>query len=178
MIDLGFYERVVSIKSQTKNRVRRIGVAVACGLALVVWLIASIVLGAGAVACVLVSVLIAAVPFVVSSFTGTELEISLSADHVSLSMIYGGKRRKEIFYAEPEDIVLISPNTPENLAKAEAFEPKQRFTAISKTRTEEVKEWIVVFADDKENHYLFIFEAEDGVQKLLKMLKPSTFSNR
>jgi len=183
MIDLGFYEKVVSIKGERKSKLKKTGVFIACGLALLVWIIAALISGAGVVACVLVSVFIAAVPFVVSSFTATELEISFSADHISLSMIYGGKRRKEVFYAEPDDIVLIAPNTKENMEKAEALSPKQRFTALSDKKSgdssaAELKEWITVFKDDRENHYLFVFEAEDGAQKLLKALKPSAMSYR
>ena len=178
MIDLGFYERVIQIKNQKKNKMKKTGIIIACGITLAVWIAIALILGAGAIACVLVSVLIVAVPFAVTSFTATELEISFSADHISLSMIYGGRRRKELFWAEPDDMVLIAPNTKENLAKADEFSPKQRFSALSGDKDENVKEWIAVFKDSKENHYLFTFEAEEGAQKLLKALKPSAMSYR
>ena len=174
MIELGFYERVVPMRSRAKNTVRKVGVAVACGLALIVWLFAALISGTGVVACLIVSLLIAAIPFVISSLTATELEYSISADSISLAMIYGGKRRKEVFWAEADDILLIAPNSAENQVKAEAYSPKQRFLAVSDA--EDVNQWLVVFKDEKENNYLFTFEAEDGVQKLLKMLKPAAFS--
>lgn len=177
MIDLGFYERVVTLKDQKKNRYKKIGIMIASGLAVAVWLIVSILAKAGVVACVLVSVLIAAIPFAVTSLSATELEVAISADHIMLSMIYGGRRRKEIFFAEPDDILLIAPNTPDNRRIAEDSHPKQSFEALSKER-EGLCEWLVVFKDEKENNYIFIFEAEDGVQKLLKLLKPSAFRSR
>lgn len=182
MIDLGFYERVISIKDQKKNKTKKIGIFIACAVALLIWLIVAIVAGAAAVACVIVSVFIAAVPFAVSNLSATELEISLSPDHISLSMIYGGRRRKEVFYAEPDDMLLIAPNTKDNLAKAEALTIKERFTALSgncnEQSAENLKQWLAVFKDGKDNNYLFIFEAEDGAQKLLKSLAPSVMSYR
>jgi len=176
MIDLGFYERVVAIRSRSKNTTRKIIISALSGVALAVWIVIAIIMGAGVVACILVSVLIAALPFVISGFSATELEISISSDSVSLAMIYGGKRRKEVFWAEADDILLIAPATEDNLKVAESYEPKDSFNATSDD--EEMKKWLMVFKDEKENNYLFTFEAEDGVQKLLKALKPSAFKTR
>lgn len=176
MIDLGFYERVVAIRSRSKNTTRKIIISALSGVALAVWIVIAIIMGAGVVACILVSVLIAALPFVISGFSATELEISISSDSVSLAMIYGGKRRKEVFWAEADDILLIAPATEDNLKAAESYEPKDSFNATSDD--EEMKKWLMVFKDEKENNYLFTFEAEDGVQKLLKALKPSAFKTR
>ena len=176
MIDLGFYERVVAIRSRSKNTTRKIIISALSGVALAVWIVIAIIMGAGVVACILVSVLIAALPFVISGFSATELEISISSDSVSLAMIYGGKRRKEVFWAEADDILLIAPATEDNLKEAESYEPKDSFNATSDD--EEMKKWLMVFKDEKENNYLFTFEAEDGVQKLLKALKPSAFKTR
>lgn len=177
MLELGFYERVVPIRSRGKNTARKVTAAVLAGLALVVWIISAIISGAGVVACVLVSVLIAAVPFVVSSFSATELEYSISSDSVTLATIYGKSRRKEIFFAEPNDILLIAPNTKDNKAEADRHLPKQTFFAVSDSN-DGLTQWLILFKDEKENNYLFIFEAEDGVQKLLKSLKPSALRLR
>lgn len=176
MIDLGFYERVVAIRSRKKNSTRKVIISALCGMALAVWIILAIIMGAGVVACILVSVLIAAVPFVISGFSATELEISISSDSVTLAMIYGGRRRKEVFFAEAEDVLLIAPNTAENLKMAESYEPSDRFDATSDD--EEMKKWLMVFKDEKDNNYLFTFETEEGAQKLLKALKPSAFKTR
>ena len=177
MIDLGFYERVVSIRSHKKSNTRKVIISALSGVALAVWIILAIVMGAGVVACILVSVLIAAVPFVISGLSATELEYSISSDSVTLAMIYGGRRRKEIFWAEANDILLIAPATDDNLKAAESYEPKETFEASS-DGDEELKKWLIVFKDEKDNNYLFTFEAEDGVQKLLKLLKPSAFKTR
>ena len=176
MIDLGFYERVVAIRSNAKNTTRRVVVSALAGVVLAIWIVLAIIMKAGVVACILVSVLIAAVPFAVSGFSATELEYAISSDSVTLAMIYGGRRRKEVFYAEAEDILLIAPSTDDNVKAAEAYDIKESFSAISNDA--EMKKWLMVFKDEKDNNYLFTFEAEDGVQKLLKALKPSAFKIR
>ncbi len=177
MLELGFYERAVPIRSRGKNTARRITVAVLAGIALVVWIISAIISGAGAVACVLVSVLIAAVPFVVSGFSATELEYSISADSVSLAMIYGKSRRKEVFFAEADDILLIAPNTKENRDYAASHSPRESFSALSEAK-DGLSQWLILFKDEKENNYIFTFEAEDGIVKLLKALRPSALRLR
>lgn len=176
MIDLGFYERVVAIRSRKKNNTRKVIISALAGAALAVWIAVAIIMGAGVVACVLVSVLIAALPFVIGGFSATELEYSVSADSITLAQIYGGRRRKEVFWAEADDILLITPKTDDNMKSALSYEPKETFEAISEE--DGMTEWLVVFKDEKDNNYLFVFEAEDGVQKLLKLLKPSAFRMR
>jgi hypothetical protein len=176
MIDLGFYERVVAIRSPKKNNMRKVIISALCGLALAVWIACALVMGAGVVACVLISVLIVAVPFVVTSFSANELEYAISADSVTLAMIYNGRRRKEIFWAEADDILLIAPNTEDNRKTAQAYEPREKFSAT--TESGELDEWLIVFKDEKDEKYLFTFEADGGVQKLLKAIKPSAFKVR
>ena len=177
MFDLGFYERVIPIRSRAKHTAKKIIVGAVCALALIVWIISALISEAGFVSCFVVSGVIVAIPFAVSSFSASELEYSISTTSVSLSMIYNGKRRKELFYAEAEDIVFIAPNTPQNMDKAEELEPEEHFEALSMDENG-LEEWLVVFKDDKDRNHLFVFEAESGIQKLLRQLKPSAMTLR
>lgn len=177
MFDLGFYERVIPLKSPAKHTAKKIVIGVICTLALIVWIISALISEAGLVSCFVVSAVIVAIPFAVSSFSASELEYSISTTSISLSMIYNGKRRKELFYAEAEDIVFIAPNTPQNMDKAEELEPAEHFEALSQDESE-LEEWLVVFKDDKDRNHLFVFEAENGIQKLLRQLRPSAMTLR
>ena len=60
MIDLGFYERVVAIRSNAKNATRKVIISALAGVVLAIWIVLAIIMTAGVVACVLVSVLIVA----------------------------------------------------------------------------------------------------------------------
>ena len=177
MIELGFYEKVVPIKAKAKHTAKKVVIGVVCALAVIIWLVSAIIAQASFVACFVVALVIAAVPFVVSSFTATELEYSVSSDSVSLAMIYGGKRRKEIFSAYPDDILLIAPATEDNVKKAEAYGLSEFYTAVT-GEDASLPRWLIVFKDEKDRHYAFTFEAEDGIQKILKALKPSVISFR
>lgn len=177
MIELGFYEKTLAIKKKSKHTAQKVILIVVCAVALCVWLLSALLSDMGFLACLGVSAVIVCVPVAFSSFSATELEFTVSESCVSMAMIYGGKKRKEVFTAYADDILLIAPHTPANLDRAESYSPKEIYSVIDDCE-KGLCEWLIVFSNDKDDKFVFIFAAEDGIQKILKALKPAAISFR
>ena len=174
MIDLGFYEKVVTVSGRGKSLFVRILIITAYILSLTLWIVGAYSGGVSPVIILLVSLAISGVTFVLLRRNDIEYEYAISDTTVTLAKIYGKSKRKELFSADSGSILYVAPYNESNINKAQSYRPVETHSIYS-PNTEE-KLWLMVFENEEEKNVLFIFEAEDEVSKILKKLKPSVLT--
>lgn len=171
MTELSFYENVIPSPDRRKHLFIKVALIAAYALFLAIWIISSLLSQRSPITIfIVIAIASLALVFALRPLS-VELEYSVSESQITLAKIYGKRRRKELFSAEPDSIRLIAPMSDENIKKAEAYKPATEFRAL--TPSTEKKRWLVVFENESEENILFIFEAEDYVSKILRILKPS-----
>ncbi|MBP3333401.1 MAG: hypothetical protein J6M35_05070 [Clostridia bacterium] len=102
-----------------------------------------------------------------------EYEYSIWYGTFTLAKIYAKKKRKNLLSADVKEFLLIAPATEEYVNKANHFEPKQTFYAISSKQAEDV--WIFVTGGKDEPRNLVFFEADERSLNMLRSANPSVF---
>lgn len=176
MTDLSFYENVLPSPNKKKNTIIKIALILLYALVAAIWILSAFISKYNPAIILFVIALLSLALWLILRRFNVEFEYSVSDSEITLAKIYGKSRRKEIFSADADDILLIAPETEENIKKAEAYQPRAKYRMCSQNT--EKKVWIVVFENDDEDKFLFTFEAEDYVTKILKQLKPSAISFR
>ena len=176
MLDLGFYENIIKDPKSHKNLAVKILAAIICVFLAASLLSAAIVRNFPPVIFILALVFIALLLYLVFIFFSVEYEYSISDTCVSLAKIYAKTKRKEIFSAEPDEILMIAPNTEDNMKKALDYHPKTRFDIYEKKSQD--NRWLVVLELSRGELALFVFDAPSGIEKILKKLKPSAMTFR
>lgn len=176
MIDLGFYEKVIKAPNRGKVMAYKVLLAAVYLLALAVWLVSSLITAKSPALIVLVTVALSVGAYFVWRGINPEYEYAITSNSLSLAMIYAGRKRKEIFFADAEKILMIAPATDENMAHALKYAPKEQFDVY--TLREEANLWLAVFEDSDEKNVLFVFEIDEEAIKLLRLLKPSAMTYR
>lgn len=176
MTDLSFYENVLPSPNKKKNLIIKIAAIAAYAIITLLWILSAFINKHNGALIIVVIFLLSAALWIILRIFNVEFEYSVSDSEITLAKIYGKSRRKEIFSADSDSILLIAPETEENIKKAEAYQPRNSYRMSSPNTDKKV--WIVVFEDEDEEKTLFVFEAEDYVTKILKQLKPSVISFR
>ena len=176
MVDLGFYERVLPVRSRGRTLLNRILIITAYILSLLIWIGAAYRSELSPAIILVVALAISAVAFFVFRRNDAEYEYSISESEATLAKIYGKSKRREIFSAEAKSILLIAPYNEDSLKKAEEYHPAETYSVYSAEAEENV--WLMVFENEEEDNILFIFEANEEATRLLRKLKPSAMTFR
>lgn len=176
MVELGFYEKV--IKGQNTGKVLLSKIIIIAVYAISV---ASLILSAlfNATTPALAVVLIAALSialYIIFPKISPEYEYCISETAITLAKIYGKSRRKEIFEAPSNTILFIAPKNEVNTKKALDYRPTEQYDIY--TSNTQCGIWLAVFENENEEKTLFVFEAEDSVAKILRVLRPSAMTFR
>lgn len=102
-----------------------------------------------------------------------EYEYSIWYGSFSLAKIYAKKKRRDLISADIKEFLLVAPATEEYVNKANHFEPKNTFYAVSSKTAENV--WIFVTGDKDMPRNLVFFEADERSLAMLKQANPSVF---
>ena len=173
MIELGFFENIIKDPKSKKNFAVKL-LSCVLGALILAGLVPTVLAnGYPPVLLLIAASVIAALLYFVFIFFSIEYECAVSETCVSLAKIYGKRRRREIFSAERDEILLIARFNESNLKKAEDYRPRERFDIYSKKEQNNL--WIVVFEIEKNQNAIFIFHAPAGIEKIFRKLKPSGF---
>lgn len=176
MVELGFYERVIKPQNTGKmlfTKIIIIAVYAITALSLVISALFNAT--APALAFVLI-ILLSAALYIIFPMISPEYEYCISETAITLAKIYGKRRRKEIFEAPSDTILFIAPKNEANIKKALDYRPAEQYDIYNSDSELEI--WLAVFENEKEEKTLFIFEAENSVTKILRVLKPSAMTFR
>ena len=171
------YEKIVKVKCHGKQLAKRISAIMGYVLFFSVWLSAALsspsvfvpIVTAGAL-CTMMLV------FVTFKYLLLEYEYSFWYGQLTVSKIYGKKKRRTAIEAEMKALLMIAPATEEYIAKAEHFEPEKRIIAVSSEDADNI--WFMVTGGEDERRVLIFFEADDRSLGLLKSANPIAFIRR
>lgn len=176
MVELGFYERVVKAQNTAKTLLTKIAVIAIYGVTVLALILSALFNATTPMLAFLLIAFLSLALYIILPRISPEYEYCISETAITLAKIYGKRRRKEIFEAQSKSILFIAPKNEANMKKALDYRPTEEYDIY--TANTECKIWLAVFENENEEKTLFIFEAEDSVTKILRVLKPSAMTLR
>lgn len=171
------YEKIVKVKCKGKHMAQRVSAIMGYILFFSLWLAAAMSSPSVFVAIVtaggLSTLLLILITF---KYLLLEYEYSFWYGQLTVSRIYGKKKRKTAVEADIKDLLMIAPATEEYIAKAEHFEPEARIVAVSSEDAENI--WLTVTGGEDQRRVLIFFEADERSLGLLKSANPLAFIRR
>ena len=170
-----FYEKVVKVGGSRKVIAKRISVFMCYALILLIF----VVLGVfnyrnfGGPFIFLGIAVDAAIIVLTWKYLYLEYEYSFECGMMTVSKIYGKRKRKTVFEAEIKKMVMIAPATDAYIAKSEHFSPQKRILAVSNENADNI--WLAVTGDDEDSHVMVFFEADDRSLAILKSINTYSF---
>ena len=105
-----------------------------------------------------------------------EYEYSFCQGTLTLSKIYGKRKRKAIKDVALQKLIFISPATDENIEKAEQLNPDDRFICVSNEYASDI--WLLVTGEEKEPRSFIFIEADERILGILKSNAPFVFNKK
>ena len=169
-----FYEKVVKEKNNAMTVAKKISAIMIYALILVIFAVIAInnwkVFPFIAALGIIVDL---AVVLISWKYLDKEYEYSFEYGRMSISKIYGKKKRKLIFEAEIDTMVMIAPATDEYIAKAEHFGPEKKVIAVGDENSDDI--WLVVSGGVDAKCVLAFFEADEKILSILRSENPIVF---
>ncbi len=168
------YDKLVRTSTEGKVKRKKILAVIGYALFFSVWLILAFnnpdILVPMIVAGILCTVILMLITW---KYFDVEYEYSIWYGTFTLAKIYAKKKRKNLLSADVKEFLLIAPATDEYVNKANHFEPKETFWAISSRDAGNV--WIFVTGGKDEPRNLVFFEADERSLAMLRQANPSVF---
>ena len=106
-------------------------------------------------------------------YTCVEYEFSVISGILTVTKIYGNRRRRKLLDMTIRDASCIAPaNRSDAKRQAESYRPEKTVTAISSQKSPDV--YIALFEDKNEKKTILYFEPDEKLLKLLKFYNSST----
>ena len=170
------YEKIVKVKN-AKQKAKLISAILLYMLYLLIWIFIGIFNPAQSLlifACGILSCLL--IIFTTWKYFFVEFEYSFCQNILTVSKIYGKRKRKLLFETDTQKLALATPATDANIEKAERLNPKKRIIAVSNEYAENI--WALVTGVENEPRILLFIEADDRALSILKSNAPFAFSKK
>ena len=99
-----------------------------------------------------------------------EYEYNFCMSILTVAKIYGKRKRKVLIEIDISKCLIICPATEDAIKKAEKFEPKKRFVAVSNESAEDI--WMILSNDDEDLKNLIFIESDTRIYSILKTAAP------
>ncbi len=168
------YDKLVRTSTDAKIKTKKILAVIGYALFFSVWIILALNNPDIFVPMIVAGILCTVILMTISwKYFDVEYEYSIWYGTFTLAKIYAKKKRKNLLTADVKEFLLIAPATDEYVSKANHFEPKETFWAISSKSAENI--WIFVTGGKDEPRNLVFFEADERSLAMLKQANPSVF---
>lgn len=172
-----FYERIIKVPNRGKHLAKKISLAMSYLLLFSIFVVAALNNIKSALPLLVVGALLTfAVAAVSWKYLQLEYEYSFSYGVISVSKIYGKKKRKTLVSAEIKELMLVAPATDESIKRAEGMEIDERVIAVSSEEAENI--WLLLTGGKDKKRTLLFFEADERSLAILKGINPFVFSKR
>lgn len=177
MANVQTYEKIIKVQN-ARTRAKLISCLLFYVLYLLVWIFAGIlnpessplIFLAGVLSCLLIVLITWKYLFI-------EFEYSFCQGTLSISKIYGKRRRKDLLEANLHKLLLISQATDEIIQNADMrFKPESRVSAVSSEYAENI--WLLVTGEENEPTVFIFIEADERILSILKSSAPFAFSKK
>lgn len=99
-----------------------------------------------------------------------EYEYSFCMSTMTVSKIFGKRKRKTLAQINLSKCLIIAPATEQSIEKAEQFKPEKRIVAISNRSAENI--WLILSDDKEDNQYLIFIESEPRIASIFQTFAP------
>ncbi len=177
MNNTGVYEKIIKVPNKGVHLVKKISLAMSYALFFSVFLVAALNDLTLALPVLLLGALLTFTLVAITwKYLQIEYEYSFSYGTISISKIYGKRKRKALVNADIKQLMIIAPATDENIKRAEGFEIEERVIAVSGDGAENI--WLTVTGGKDEKRVLVFFEADDRALSILKSANSFVFSKK
>ena len=170
-----FYEKVVKVSGTRKVIAKRVSVFICYALLLLIFIMLAVFdyKNFGGTLIFLGAAVDAAIIALTWKYLYLEYEYSFACGVMTVSKIYGKRKRKTVFEAEIKKMVMIAPATDAYIAKSEHFSPGNRVIAVSNESADNI--WLAITGDDTERRSMVFFEADERSLAILKSINTYSF---
>lgn len=176
MANSQFYEKVVKVRN-SKQTAKFISGILLYVLYMFIWIFMGIlnpkssilIFSAGILSCLLIIL-------ITWKYFFLEYEYSFCQNTLSISKIYGKRKRKALLDINMQTLIFIASATDESIQKAEHFNPTQRIIAVSNEAAENI--WLLVTDEENEPRTLVFIEADERALGILKSNAPFAFTKK
>ncbi len=176
MVNTQMYEKIVKVKN-AKQTAKLISGILLYILYISIWLFVGIfnpetsilIFTFGILSCLLIIL-------ITWKYLFLEYEYSFCQNTLTVSKIYGKRKRKEITETNLHKLILIAPATDENIQKADKLQPENRIISVSSEYAENI--WLLVTGEENEPRILIFIEADDRALNILKNNAPLAFTKK
>ena len=173
MINTQLYEKIIKVKN-AKQYAKRVSVIISYVIYLMIWILAGImnleqsipIFAGGILSCILIVI-------ITWKYLFLEYEYSFCQEILTISKIYGKRKRKHLIDANMKKLLFVAPATDENITRAEQFNPERRIVSVSNEYAENI--WLVVTGEENEPRMLIFIESDERVMAILKHNAPFSF---
>ena len=105
-----------------------------------------------------------------------EYEYNFCMSSLTVAKIYGKRKRKVLVEIDISKCLIICPVSEKSIEKAETFEPRKRFIAVSHESAEDI--WMLLSNDEEDDKYIIFIESDTRVYSILKTVAPHITTKR
>lgn len=176
MVNNQLYEKIIKVRN-ARQKVKLISSVVLYVLYLFVWAIigmlnppqALLIFAFGILSCLLI--------FLISwKYLFLEYEYAFCMTSLTVSKIYGKRKRKPLAEIDLSKCLIISPATEESIKKADSFEPDKRIIAVSSKYADDI--WLLLSDDNAQRQYLIFLESDARIYSILKTVAPHIITKK
>ena len=168
-----FYEKIVKVKN-AKQTAKLISGILLYILYVSIWVFIGILNPESSILIFAAGILSALLVIPITwKYLFLEYEYSFCQSTLTISKIYGKRKRKAILDINIQKLSLVAAATDENIKKAENLNPEERIIAVSSEYAENI--WLIVTGEENEPRILIFIEADDRALNILKSNAPFAF---
>ena len=173
MASTQIYEKIIKVKN-AKQKVKFISSILLYIIYLLIWVFIGIlkpeqsilIFTGGILSCTLIIL-------ITWKYLFLEYEYSFYQNLLTISKIYGKRKRKLIFETDTQKLLLINTATDTNISNAERLNPQKRIISVSSEYAENI--WLLVTGVENEPKVLIFIEADERILSILKSNAPFAF---
>ena len=170
------YEKIVKVKD-AKQTAKLISAILFYLLYLLIWIFAGIlnpersilIFIGGILSCLLIILITWKYLFI-------EYEYSFCQSTLTVSKIYGKRKRKALIDINISKLALVCPATEENIQKAEHLTPERRIISVSNEYADDI--FLLVTGEENEPRVLIFIEADERALAILKSYATFAFTKK
>lgn len=176
MASAQFYEKIVKVKNSKQTALLISGILLYI-LYMAIWAfigilnpeISILIFAAGILSALLIIL-------ITWKYLFLEYEYSFCQNTLTISKIYGKRKRKTVIDVNLQKLALIASATEENIQKAECLKPERRIIAVSSEYAENIH--LLVTGEENEERILIFIEADERALNILKSNAPFAFTKK
>ncbi len=168
------YEKIVKVKNTGKHLAKKVTLAMCYLLFFAFWLSVALDSSTHFAAILLAGVLSTLLLIIITwKYLQLEYEYAFWYGRMSVSRIYGKKKRKTLLDIDVKHIIMIAEATDENIQRAEHLSPKRRIISVSSENADSL--WLAVTGEPNAPRNLVFFEADERLLGMLRSINPFVF---